>query len=385
MNNSIALAPSKPHYAILDGLRGVAAVTVMFFHLLEPHAKGDHTAQIINHGYLAVDFFFVLSGFVIAYAYDDRWEKGMRASAFFKRRLVRLHPMVVLGSLIGGATFFLQGSAVFPAWDSATVWGVIGCTLLGCTLLPLPVSMDIRGWDEMHPLNGPTWTLYFEYIANIAYALVLRRIGRGILAVLVACAAAATLHLCLTSPQGDIVGGWSLTAEQQLWGLTRLACPFLSGLLLSRMGWQLRLGRHAFAVCALALVVLLAFPRLGGPHFWVNGLYEACCIIFLFPLIVAAGSGGRLEGRRRTAICRFLGDISYPLYLVHYPFVYLYTAWVANHDATLAESLPRMVLVAAACLALAYAALRCYDLPVRRWLAARLLPRPDKSRAAARP
>ncbi len=76
MNNSIALAPSKPHYAILDGLRGVAAVTVMFFHLLEPHAKGDHTAQIINHGYLAVDFFFVLSGFVIAYAYDDRWEKA---------------------------------------------------------------------------------------------------------------------------------------------------------------------------------------------------------------------------------------------------------------------------------------------------------------------
>lgn len=241
----------------------------------------------------------------------------------------------------------------------------------GLTLLPLPVQWDIRGWSEMHPLNGPTWSLYYEYIANIAYALVLRRLGRGALAVLTALAAAATLRLCLTSSTGDVVGGWSLTPDQQLWGLTRMAYPFLAGLLLSRFGWRLPSGSHAFALCALALAAVLSVPRLGGDALWVNGLYEALCILFVFPLVVAAGSGGRLVGRRRTALCRFLGRISYPLYLVHYPFVYIYTAWAYNSGATIAEGLPRLVLTAAGCVALAYAAMRLYDEPVRRWLAAR--------------
>ena len=296
---------------------------------------------------------------------------GLRLRDFAARRLIRLHPMVVLGSVIGAAAFFLQGSDVFPAWSSATVWGVLGCMLLGCTLLPLPVQWDIRGWSEMHPLNGPAWSLYYEYIANIAYALVLRRLGRGALAVRAALAAAATMHLCLSSPQGDVVGGWSLTVGQQCWGLTRMAYPFLAGLLLARCSWRPRTGRHAFALCALALVLLLAVPQLGGEALWVNGLYEALCILLAFPLLVAAGSGGQLSGRWQTAVCRFLGNISYPLYLVHYPFVYIYTAWVYDNDASLAESLPYLVLTAAGCTVLAYLALRLYDMPVRSWLTER--------------
>ena len=121
MNVSACPTASKPHFDILDGLRDVAAVVVVFFHLLEPHAKGVHSDQIINHGYLAVDFFFALSGFVMGYAYDDRWSRGLRLRDFAGRRLIRLHPMVVLGSAIGAAVFFLQGSDVFPAWSSATV------------------------------------------------------------------------------------------------------------------------------------------------------------------------------------------------------------------------------------------------------------------------
>ena len=88
---------------ILDGLRGVASLVVVAFHLFEAHAA-SHADQIINHGYLAVDFFFVLSGFVIGYAYDDRWGR-MTYRDFFKRRLIRLHPMVVMGMLIGAAAF----------------------------------------------------------------------------------------------------------------------------------------------------------------------------------------------------------------------------------------------------------------------------------------
>ena len=90
---------SKPRYEILDGLRGVAAIMVVVFHIMESYSKGA-AYQIINHGYLAVDFFFVLSGFVVGYAYDDRWNK-MTTWGFFKRRLVRLHPMVIMGSVLG--------------------------------------------------------------------------------------------------------------------------------------------------------------------------------------------------------------------------------------------------------------------------------------------
>lgn len=102
MTNNVYLA-SKPRYEILDGLRGVASVLVILFHLFETYSAGA-AEQIINHGYLAVDFFFVLSGFVIGYAYDDRWDR-MSVGGFFKRRLIRLHPMVIMGTVIGASLY----------------------------------------------------------------------------------------------------------------------------------------------------------------------------------------------------------------------------------------------------------------------------------------
>lgn len=113
-----ALAP-KTHYAILDGLRGVAAIMVVLYHLFEGSMSDRefHTDQIINHGYLSVDFFFMLSGFVIGYACDDRWGR-MNLWDFCKRRLVRLQPMVVFGMLIGGICFYFQDSEIYPALAS---------------------------------------------------------------------------------------------------------------------------------------------------------------------------------------------------------------------------------------------------------------------------
>lgn len=109
MNVQNIYLSSKPHYEILDGLRGVAAAMVVAFHLLEAHSGGNHLNQIINHGYLAVDFFFMLSGFVIGYAYDDRWNR-MSMGTFFKRRLIRLQPMVAMGSIVGAALFLVSES-----------------------------------------------------------------------------------------------------------------------------------------------------------------------------------------------------------------------------------------------------------------------------------
>ena len=120
MNTQNSYLASKPHYEILDGLRGVAAVMVVAFHLLEAHSGGNHLEQIINHGYLAVDFFFMLSGFVIGYAYDDRWSR-MSIGTFFKRRIIRLHPMVIVGSIVGAVFFYFQESPCFPAIQDTSV------------------------------------------------------------------------------------------------------------------------------------------------------------------------------------------------------------------------------------------------------------------------
>ena len=164
---------TKNHYLILDGLRGVASVLVVAFHVFETYSGGDRFAQIINHGYLAVDFFFVLSGFVVAYAYDDRWTK-MTTWDFYKRRLIRLQPMVIMGSIIGAILFYFQKSEIFPQIAITPIWKMLLVMVIGFTLIPLPPSMDIRGWQEMHPLNGPAWSLFFEYIANILYAAIFR-------------------------------------------------------------------------------------------------------------------------------------------------------------------------------------------------------------------
>lgn len=371
--NSPLLFPQKPHYEILDGLRGVAALIVVAFHLLEIYAAGDlYVVPLINHGYLAVDFFFVLSGFVIGYAYDDRWGK-MSLKDFFKRRVIRLQPMVVLGSVIGALCFYFGAGDMFPLIAQTPVWKLLLVMLAGCLLLPIPPAADVRVWGEMFPLNGPAWSLFWEYIANILYAVVIRRFSKLLLTVLVVISGLAIVRLTLWDGTGSVLGGHMLTGEQAVIGLTRVMYPFFCGLLLFRMGRLIKL-RGGFWLCSLLLAVILFFPRLGGEeHLWMNGLYESFGILVLFPLIVLAGAGSPITGKFSVGICKFLGNISYPLYIIHYPFVYLYMAYATEHGLGIREGWPLMVAVGAGCVLLAYAALKLYDEPVREWLRGRFL------------
>ncbi|MBL7743524.1 MAG: acyltransferase [Chitinophagaceae bacterium] len=377
---SSGFSDSKTHYPILDGLRGVAAVMVVLFHILETFSGGDHTQQVINHGYLAVDFFFVLSGFVIGYAYDDRWGK-MSLGGFFKRRLIRLHPMIIMGMLIGAITFYFQNSHFFPGIQEVPVWKMLLVMLVGFTLLPVPPSMDIRGWTEMHPLNGPAWSLFYEYIANILYALFIRRLPNALLAILVIMAGAALVHLAVWGPQGDVIGGWAIDAPQMRIGITRLLYPFFAGLLLSRIVKPGQIS-HAFLWCSLLLVAILAFPRLGGhEHLWMNGIYDSMAIIIAFPLIVYLGASGSPSDRPAARMSKFLGDISYPIYIIHYPLIYLFMAWISkNNDYINAGSTGAIVsvviaaiIVLASAIGIAYACVKLYDVPVRKWLMKRLM------------
>jgi peptidoglycan/LPS O-acetylase OafA/YrhL len=372
---------SKEHYVILDGLRGIAAILVVMFHILETFSGGDHAKQLINHGYLAVDFFFVLSGFVIGYAYDDRWGT-MTIKDFFKRRLIRLHPMIIIGMLTGAVLFYFQDSAFFPKINAVPVSTMLVVMLIGFTLIPVPQSMDIRGWSEMHPLNGPAWSLFFEYIANILYALFVRKFSNTVLTILVSIAAVVLIHLAVTSPNGDVIGGWSLDPAQLRIGFTRLIFPFFAGLLLSRVVKPGQIA-HAFWWCTVLLVIALSIPRVGSAEsHWMNGLYDSLVIVFVFPLIVYLGASGRVEGPS-AKVNKFLGEISYPIYIIHYPFIYTFMAWVSNNKITITgPSLKVLIPVAIGLLAitviLAYACVKLYDEPVRKWLTKRFMSSADK-------
>lgn len=367
-----AFADTKPHYEILNGLRGVAAITVVCFHLFEAFAT-SHLDQRINHGYLAVDFFFILSGFVVGYAYDDRWGK-MKIKDFIKRRIIRLHPMVVMGAIIGAVMFYTQGC---PVWDVSVVpvMALLVATFLNMLLIPATVGTEVRGVGEMFPLNGPSWSLFFEYIGNILYALFIRRLPSKALAVLVFALGCGLASFAILGPLGDICVGFSLTGTEFTGGSLRLLFSFSAGLLLSRIFKPANI-KGAFWICTLAVVALLAVPRIGGAeHLWMNGIYDTLCVIAFFPLLVYLGASGKCTDRYTTRICKFLGDISYPLYMVHYPFIYLYFAWVKNNGLIFEQSLPGAAAVVAGSIALAYICLKFYDVPVRRYLTNRFLKR----------
>lgn len=368
---------SKPRYEILDGLRGVAAMIVVAFHLFETYSKGP-VFQILNHGYLAVDFFFVLSGFVIGYAYDDRWNK-MTTWGFFKRRLVRLHPMVIMGTALGALLFYFSDCSGFPLISKTSWQELIMIMLFAFTMLPATTKMDIRGWGETNPLNGPAWSLQWEYIANILYATIIRHFSKTMLAIFLVFAAFLTLNLTMNwdvlnvlqarnYAAYTVIGGWSLTPDQICIGASRLLYPFFAGLLLSRINKLIKV-RAGFWWCSLLIAALLVMPRIGGTDkMWMNGIYESTTIIVLFPLIVLIGAGSNVSGRSVT-VCKFFGEISYPLYIIHYPLVYLQVAWMHNHpDAPLGAHIFVSISTFVMAIAVAYACLKLYDIPIRNWL-----------------
>ena len=375
LTSHTAFSDSKPHYELLDGLRGVAALLVVWYHLFEAFATSP-VDQRFNHGYLAVDFFFLLSGFVIGYAYDERWGRGLRMRDFIKRRLIRLHPMVVLGALLGAAAFFVQGSV---RWNGEPVsTGMVLAALL-CGLLLIPAwpgaGHEVRGNGEMYPLNGPGWSLFFEYLGNLLYMLLLRRLPTRWLTLLVALtgAALATFAIGDLSGYGHLGVGWTLAGSNFPGGMLRLLFAFPAGLLLARRFRPVRI-RGAFWLCSLSLAVLLAMPYVGSEqNHLFNGLYDTLSTLLLFPLLLWLGASGHATDAATARICGFLGDISYPLYMVHYPSMYLFYAWVWNHGYTFSEVWPVAAALFAGNILLAWFVLKIYDEPLRRLLTARFL------------
>lgn len=367
-----AFIDSKKHLLILDALRGIAAIMVVTMHTFELFCDGNYKRLFINHGYLAVDFFFMLSGYVMAHAYDDRWGR-MTVLDFCKRRLIRLHPLILLGMTFGAVFFYFQASEVFPKIAGTPVWQMLLIMVVGYTLIPIPPSMDIRGWIEMHPLNGPAWTLFFEYVANILHVFVLRKLPNLVLGLFVCIAGVALIRLAVNSPGGNLIGGWSLDPEQFRIGITRLMYPYMAGMLLRRMV-RIRSGKTTFWLTSLLLVVVLSIPYIeGGEKTWMNGLYDAMCVVLVFPVIIYLGAIGEVRSEATRKVCNFLGDISYPLYITHFPFICMFYAWYSNNKVPKIEAAPVGAVLIIFVIVVAYASLKWYDLPIRRKLAKRFL------------
>lgn len=366
---------AKARYELLDGLRGVAALMVIVYHVYECFPA---EACPIGHGYLAVDFFFILSGFVIGYAYDDRWKDagwggGMTKGEFFRRRLIRLHPMVVFGVVWGLVCFLLAGGI---GWDGtkATASALMIATLMGLFLIPqLPGAVgDVRGNQEMYSLNGPHWSLFFEYIGNIMYALFIRRFSTTLLAIWTAVLGAVSAWFFISDivGYGNIGVGWTLDGDNFWGGLLRMSFSYSLGLLLSRVFRPMKI-RGAFWIGAFLIVAFLSVPCVNvGDDATANCLYEVLCLMIVFPAVVWMAASGKTTDKRSSAVCTFLGEISYPLYAVHYPTMYIFYAYIGYPETwrTPSACWPWMIALIVGNILFAYIVLRLYDLPVRRWL-----------------
>jgi peptidoglycan/LPS O-acetylase OafA/YrhL len=342
---------SKEHFLILDGLRGIAALAIVVFHFME-WIITDFTKNFIAHGFLAVDFFFCLSGFVIAYAYDNRIE-AMGIKKFFKLRFIRLHPLVVFGSVLGLLGFFLDP---FSNEAAATTSGMIALVFLSSVfLVPFPVMAD-RGYN-LFSFNAPAWSLFWEYIANILYAVILRKLSRTVLLVLALLAAAGIVIILLRT--GNLLGGWS---KDNFWdGGVRVAYSFLAGMLVYRSNWIIK-NKLGFPV--LTMMLLLAFLIPFGKWNWLT---ESFAVIIYFPLIVSLGAGTQLPERVKS-ICKFSGNISYPLYMTHYAFIWIFGHYFLSSKPGTTELTIIVIAGTVLLVALSYFVMKFYDMPVRKYL-----------------
>lgn len=289
---------NKFRFVFLDGLRGLAALVVLLYH--RRWWIGD--GALFYSGYLAVDFFFCLSGFVISYAYDDRL-KSISFWGFCRERLVRLYPMIAAGVVIGAIVLVGKG-ALYGEYDKKK-YAEIALALFG-----LP---SFWNHPDVFPVNGPLWSIFFELVINAIYASVLVSRGTGLLVVF---AVLLFGYVAVAADHVNGIGQLGFTTSTFMAGFARSGFSFIVGLVLSRWARDGRLPR--LRVPAGFLVGVLACVLISGP--WSIGAYakDLLCIALIFPVIVALGSRTKIS-KAAAGLAGELGQISYPLYAVHYP------------------------------------------------------------------
>jgi peptidoglycan/LPS O-acetylase OafA/YrhL len=333
---------TKQVFLTLDGIRGVAALAVVLF-----HATPLFGLKVAPNGYLAVDLFFALSGFVIAHAYNDRLASGMSWREFLGVRLVRFYPLYILGLLVGVAVAILTTLSGTP--DSFTFPTILSLATLALFFVPAPNAGD------MFPLNMPSWSLFYEVLVNAAYALFFPWLSVRVL-----------VGVAIVSLLGVAAGVWwhggnaaGPMSSHALIGVCRTLFSFSVGLLLYE--WRRPSGVSPFITVGL-VGLLLAVPVSAS----LRPFFDVVCVALLFPLAVALGAGA--EPTKLQWMFRYLGRISFPMYALHFPLILLARMACESLDF---PTWPSGLLVIAGLLFACPLIDARYDRPIRSWLSSR--------------
>ena len=358
-------APKSHRFLFLDALRGIAALFVVGYHL-----SGIIPSSFAANAPLAVDFFFCLSGFVIAFTYENRLAENLSFKDFAVARWIRLYPIYALGSLLGFLVLILVQHYVFHAvesWSASLSFFTLALFLWPTCLSPLSQPIN-------YPLNIPAWSLFYEILANFAYALLVKlRIARtSVLLCIVAGNLALLAHVIYS---GGILDVGARQAGFGL-GFARVAFSFVVGVLLCRL---YRFRAHSRSTNTdthrthwlLPLAITLALIAiLNSPFSWMRTeAFRITAIALCFPAMVYYGAVSRLP-RAFARPSTVLGELSYPLYLLHQPFVSMMTArrlsqFLASHPTLIAWFGPCLIAILAL---LSWWVGERVDLPIRRAL-----------------
>ena len=335
---------------VLDGLRGVAAIAVVMYHM----GQALHL-PLLPGAYLAVDFFFVLSGFVLWRAYGQKDRTPIPLMRFAKMRLVRLYPLLLLGVALG----LVKSLAVYFFAKSMhlEVHQIITAGVLNSLFLPL-----IGPSGPLFPLNVPQWSLLFELIASVGLFMLFVR-GPRSLPYVFAIAGAGAMVAQVAIRGGDLNLGWD---SETLWlGFARVSFAFSAGVIIAR-----RSGLRVIGSSPLSVVILAILPALYAwdpPYSLLSGR-DLTMAIVLSPAVVLIGSHIDPPSHFRKLLA-FLGDISYPLYATHYP-ILLGVCFICFRINI--PTLSTIALTLVITFSFAFVAGRYLDQPARAWLSRRL-------------
>lgn len=349
---------TKTFYASLDALRGLAAVGVVFFHL----GHWTDTLVLVPRGDLAVDFFFCLSGFVMAHAYGDRIGKTLGFRQFTLTRLIRLYPLMALSVIVAAAYFM---SKLLLSIEDVALFEVLIASMLGMFVIPyLGDTIALSGPFEVFPINGPLWSLFYELLINFAWAgaiavLTFRRVtGFAVLCGL--------LLLIAGVAHGDLLLGSRTT--DFFWGIPRVGVSFAAGLIIYALHKRAVLPTGLpFWVVALGLIVPLLIPR--GDNASLSVICDAIFIFAWTPLLILLAADIQQTGRAFD-LSRIGGELSYPIYVMHFPLF----AWSNGILQFLDLAIPIWMLIVlhlSIIVCGSWLALIAFDRPVRRLLNSR--------------
>ncbi len=357
-------ASKAEYFPSLDLCRGLAAIVVMFYHI---GFLLSGWPMFLKRGYLCVDFFFLLSGYVIANSYERRLKSDLGLTEFAVLRLARLWPLLALTTVLG---LIVQLPRFHRDFGGIDVSATIITTVFNASGLPTPASPT----GFLFPLNPAAWSIFFELVANLAYVLLLPFLSGRMLLGLVAVSGGALLLVALG--QNTIDTGWA--DWNILYGFPRVAFSFFLGVFMWRLGPDMlqAQSRGSASLFIVLLVTLVAFSVPLDLLGRFSGFYDALLVIVAFPILLLVAVRTRL-GSRASAIALLLGGISYSVYLLQTP---LMIAFSALPQVLLGKKIADFapwagVVFVPLCLFASYLMWTYFEKPAQRWLRARLLRR----------